>query len=191
MRVKICGITNIKDALDACESGADALGFVFYEKSPRYIKPKDAAEIIRELPPFVQPVGLFVNLENILEICREASISMAQLHFDNAPKNIPNLQTVRVVRAQKLSDILQYPNEYKLVDSFVESYGGDGKRVAIEWFENIDVSKIVLAGGLTPKNVEPLKNIGFYGFDVSSGVEISPGKKDKLKMQDFINAVKA
>lgn len=190
MRIKICGITNIQDAIDACEAGADALGFVFYEKSPRFVSAKAASEIIKELPPFVQTVGLFVDTDNIIEICKQASISVAQLHFDNAPMQIDGLQTLKVVRAKEKSDILKFADSYRLVDSFVESYGGAGKRIAIEWFDGIDISKITLAGGLNANNIASIAKLGFYGFDVSSGVESTPGKKDKYKIVDFIQTAK-
>ena len=190
MRIKICGITNIQDAVDACEAGADALGFVFYEKSPRFVSTKVASEIIKELPPFVQTVGLFVDTDNIIEICKQASISVAQLHFDNAPMQIDGLQTLKVVRAKEKSDVLKFADSYRLVDSFVESYGGAGKRIAIEWFDGIDISKITLAGGLNANNIASIAKLGFYGFDVSSGVESTPGKKDKYKIVDFIQTAK-
>ena len=191
MKIKICGITNIKDALDACDAGADALGFVFYEKSPRYIAPCDAAKIVQALPPFVQAVGLFVTTDNISSTCAKACIGTVQLHFDNPPNGIDGLQSIKVIRASKKSDVLMFNNQYRLVDSFVESFGGCGKRVAIEWFEGVDTSKIILAGGLTPDNISNLAQYGFYGFDVSSGVESSLGKKDKQKMIDFIAIAKA
>lgn len=190
MKIKICGITNMSDALDACEAGADALGFVFYDKSPRYISPSNASVIIKELPPFVQAVGLFVDTNSINEICNKARISVAQLHFDNAPMQIDGLQTLQVVRAKEKNDVLKFADSYRLVDSFVESYGGAGKRIAIEWFDGIDISKITLAGGLNANNIASIAKLGFYGFDVSSGVESTPGKKDKCKIVDFIQTAK-
>lgn len=191
MKVKICGITTIQDALDACDAGADALGFVFYEKSPRYILPEKALEIVNNIPPFVQAIGLFVEAKNVLSICKQANIAVAQLHFDDAPKHIDGIQTIRVIRAKNKEDIGKYSDEYRLVDSFVESFGGEGKRVNIEWFNDVDISKIILAGGLNPDNISSFIKLGFYGFDVSSGVELAPGKKDKQKMIDFIKVVKS
>ena len=188
-RIKICGITNIEDALDAVNAGANALGFVFYDKSPRYIDPKDAKKIIEQLPPFVQSVGLFVNMyaPQIDFICKLSTVDIAQIHFEADDKFFKSLQTkhLKVVRAKSKADILNYQGEYIIADAFVENYGGEGKRLNLEWFDGIDCSKIILAGGLTFENLEELKNFNFYGVDVSSGVESSKGKKDKQKMLKF------
>lgn len=190
MRTKICGITSYKDAMDAIKAGADALGFVFYEKSPRYISPSDAKEIISKLPPFVEKVGLFVNVDAqvINSYIQESGCTLAQIHFE-APKELYEqifVPYIKVIRAKEAKDILQYSNEYRLVDAYCEAYGGAGKRLNIEWFKNIDCSKIILAGGLDAGNVASLKEYGFYGVDVSSGVEESYGKKDPKKVKDFI-----
>ncbi|MDD2829719.1 MAG: phosphoribosylanthranilate isomerase [Sulfuricurvum sp.] len=190
MRVKICGITNLEDAFIAINAGAHALGFVFYPESPRYISPKNAQEIIAKLPPFVEKVALFVNEtpENIRSICLESGCTLAQVHFDVDDDFFShvNFPTLRVVRAQKREDILKYADEYRLIDAYCEVYGGSGKRLNIEWFEGVDCSKIILAGGLDPTNVASLISYGFYGVDVSSGVEASKGKKDPQKVIDFI-----
>lgn len=190
MRTKICGITSYEDAMDAINAGADALGFVFYEKSPRYITPRDAKEIISQLPPFVEKVGLFVNVDAqiINSYIQESGCTLAQLHFE-APDELYEqlfVPHIKVIRAKEAKDILQYSDEYRLVDAYCEAYGGAGKRLNIEWFKDIDCSKIILAGGLDATNVASLKEYGFYGVDVSSGVEISHGKKDKVKVKDFI-----
>ena len=190
MRTKICGITSYKDAMVAIQAGANALGFVFYEKSPRYITPEKAKNIIKQLPPFVEKVALFVNVDanTINTICKEVGATLAQLHFDADEQtyldlNIPH---IKVIRAKSQEDILKYDDEYKLVDAYCEAYGGAGKRINIEWFEDIDNSKIILAGGLDFTNVASLKKYGFYGVDVSSGVEQSKGIKDPKKVKDFI-----
>jgi phosphoribosylanthranilate isomerase len=190
MRVKICGITNLQDALDAINAGANALGFVFYPKSPRYITAIDAKQIVEKIPPFVQTVGLFVN-ENetfIDEVCSDAKMQLAQIIDDNEIVNYDLLNTkyVKVIRANSAKDIKNLNKEYYLVDAFVDSFGGEGKRVALEWFEDIDCSKLILAGGLTSKNLKELNGFGFYGVDVSSGVEATKGKKDRQKMIDFV-----
>lgn len=195
MRVKICGITNLEDALDAVAAGADALGFVFYEKSPRYVDPVKAKEIIKELPPFVQSVGLFVNTypPQIDFICKRTGVDIAQIIHENTDENFYNsLQTkhIDVIRVQSKDDIINLPkNKYFLIDAFVEEFGGAGKRVALDFFEDIDCSKFILAGGLKADNLHELKPFNFYGVDVSSGVEESKGKKDKQKMVDFIQKV--
>jgi phosphoribosylanthranilate isomerase len=194
MRVKICGITNLEDALLAINAGADALGFVFYPESPRYISPENACTIIKNLPPFVEKVALFVNEtpEAIRSICLETGCTLAQIHFDVTDDFFTHLHfpSLRVVRAKKREDILEYADEYRLVDAYCESFGGSGKRLNIEWFEGIVCSKIILAGGLDPENVAALKPYGFYGVDVSSGVEATYGKKDPQRVASFIEKAK-
>ena len=190
MRVKICGITNLQDAFDAINAGADALGFVFYANSPRYITPLKAKEIVEKLPPFVQTVGLFVN-ENedfINEVCKDSKMQLAQIIDDNELLNYELLEVkfIKVIRVKSQKDLKNLNKDYYLLDAFVDSFGGEGKRVALEWFENLDCSKFILAGGLTSNNLKEIKNYGFYGVDVSSGVEESKGKKSKQKMIDFV-----
>ncbi|MFT5660003.1 MAG: phosphoribosylanthranilate isomerase [Sulfurimonas sp.] len=191
MRTKICGITSYEDAMHAINAGADALGFVFYEKSPRYVTIAQAKAIIEKLPPFVEKVALFVNVDanTINTTCQEVGATLAQLHFDAEVNIYKELMVphIKVIRAQSQKDILKYPNEYKLVDAYCEAYGGAGKRINIEWFENTDNSQIILAGGLDNTNVIALKKYGFYGVDVSSGVESSKGIKDPQKVKDFIH----
>jgi len=195
VRVKICGITNLKDALHAVECGADALGFVFYNKSPRYITPAAAKKIIDKLPPFVERVGLFVNegIETIDTVCRYSDISRAQIHFEVDEESLDaiGLQTLPVVRAKGPEDLITFKDRYHLVDAYSEAYGGTGTRLNLEWFNNIDCSKIILAGGLTPENVSQVKQLGFYGVDVSSGVESIKGKKDPKKVKQFITNAKS
>ncbi|MFZ5375519.1 MAG: phosphoribosylanthranilate isomerase [Campylobacterota bacterium] len=195
MRVKICGITNLEDALYAIEAGADALGFVFYPESPRYVSVETAAAIISKLPPFVEKVALFVNEspERIRAACLQSGCTLAQIHFDVEDDFFASVAypALRVVRARKPEDITAHSDEYRLIDAFCEAYGGSGKRLNIEWFENVDCSKIILAGGLDPDNVASLKPYGFYGVDVSSGVEASYGKKDPKKVRRFIAEARA
>ena len=195
MRVKICGITNLRDALHAVACGADALGFVFYKDSPRYITPKDAKHIIDKLPPFVERVGLFVNegVETIDTVCRYTDISLAQIHFDVDEESLDAItaKTLPVVRARCAEDVHRFADRYRLVDAYCEAYGGSGKRLNLEWFEGVDCSKIILAGGLTPDNLHEVKRFGFYGVDVSSGVESVKGKKDPQKVERFITNAKS
>ena len=195
MRVKICGITSFEDAMSAIDVGADALGFVFYKPSPRYITPEDAAKIIKKLPPFVEKVALFVNedAETINAQCKTAGATLAQIHFEASQSLFDALELpyLRVIRAQSPDDVKTYGNEYRLVDAYCESYGGAGKRLNIEWFDGIDCSKIILAGGLTSDNIAELGTYGFYALDVSSGVEISKGKKDPLKVRNFVARAKS
>ncbi|HIC42830.1 MAG TPA: phosphoribosylanthranilate isomerase [Sulfurimonas sp.] len=194
MKVKICGITSLEDALATIASGADALGFVFYENSPRYISAINAKKIISELPPFVEKVGLFVNLDakSINTIAKTSGISLIQLHFDvtNELCEALELPYIKVVRAQCPEDIKENETSYRLIDAYCEAYGGMGKRLNLEWFKDVDCSKIILAGGLSTDNVKECLAYGFYALDVSSGVEVSKGIKDPQKVSAFINAVK-
>ena len=192
MRVKICGITNLEDALDAINSGADALGFVFYEPSPRYIKPIDARNIVEELPPFIQSVGLFVNetTEFINKISKESKMQLVQIIDDENIVNYDKLEVkhLKVLRVRNKEDLQNLKDEYYLVDAFVDEFGWAGKRLALDLFKNIDCSKFILAGGLNKDNLKELNNFGFFGVDVSSAVEKEKGKKDKNKMSQFVKA---
>lgn len=195
LKVKICGITNLEDALHAIACGADALGFVFYEKSPRYISPENAKEIIEKLPPFVECVGLFVNVDTktINAVCKDIGISRAQIHFEVDEVFLDELEvpTLMVIRTQNAEDIQKFSERYRLVDAYVESYGGEGKRLNLDFFNEVDCSKIILAGGLTVDNIQEVKRFGFYGVDVSSGVESTKGKKDPMKVKQFIANAKS
>lgn len=194
MRVKICGITSFEDAMTAIEAGADALGFVFYPPSPRYITHEAAADIIETLPPFVEKVGLFVNetAETINAAAHRSGITLAQIHFEADQSLLDTLTCpyVRVVRARSPEDVTAHADEYRLVDAYCEGYGGMGKRLNLEWFDGIDCSKIILAGGLTPDNITECLPYGFYALDVSSGVEASKGVKDTDKVRRFIAKAK-
>jgi phosphoribosylanthranilate isomerase len=191
MRVKICGITNLKDAMNAINAGAYALGFVFYSKSPRYIEPAIAKNIIKQLPPFVQSVGLFVNetAQTINHISQITKIDLAQIHFEADEKfyNALEIKAIKVVRAKTTEDLDLHKEEYRIVDAFVPEYGGKGVRLDLDWFKTIDCSRIILAGGLTANNLIELKKFNFYALDVSSSVEVQKGIKNKQKMIHFIN----
>ena len=195
MRVKICGITNFQDAMQAIDAGADALGFVFYSESPRYIKPADAKKIIDKLPPFIGRVGLFVNegIDTIDTISSYCDLTLCQIHFevDEEALSMIGSKAMPVIRAKEAKDVLQYEDRYRLVDAYCEEYGGSGKRLNLEWFEGIDCSKIILAGGLTAENLHEVKRYNFYGVDVSSGVEKHKGKKDYEKVTKFIYNAKS
>jgi len=199
-KIKICGITNIDDALEAVSYGADALGFVFYEKSPRYIEVKRAKEIISKLPPFTTAVGVFVNetYKNIEKIIDACSIRVIQLHGDEE-KDFCSKFKVRVIKAIRVKDesSLKMMKGYKVAAFLLDNYsqklpGGTGK--SFDWDLAIRAKKygdIILAGGLNPENVsEAISKVRPYGVDVSSGVESRPGKKDYKKMRRFIEAVK-
>ncbi len=194
MRVKICGITSLEDALMAIEAGADALGFVFYPPSPRYITPENAQKIISQLPPFVEKVGLFVNEDavSINKMSKESKITLAQIHFEASQETLDAIKIpyIEVIRAQKEDDIKLQTSTYRLVDAYCEAYGGMGKRLNLEWFKGKDNSHIILAGGLSAENVHETLKYGFYGVDVSSSVEASKGVKDPLKTKAFITNAK-
>jgi len=195
MWVKICGITNVEDALCAVNAGADALGFVFYPQSPRYISPENAKCIAEKLPLHVKKIGLFVGVSSafINLTCKESQMDMAQIHFEVDQSFLDALEVPyrEVVRAKNPEDIVQTKGKLRFVDAYVEGFGGEGKRLALSWFTHADNHNIILAGGLTPENVEELKAYGFYGVDVSSGVEKSKGIKDHALVRAFIQKAKA
>ncbi len=193
MRIKICGITRLEDALCAVEYGADAIGFILYKKSKRYIEPQKIREICDALPPFIERVGVFVENtpEEIDAICQEAHLSLAQLHSEEINAESVKSKYLQVIRAQNAEDIQKLdPQKYYLVDAFVKEYGGEGERVALEWFEGVDCSKITLAGGISRENIDTIKPFGFYGVDISSSVEIEKGIKDCKKIKEFLEYAK-
>ena len=204
IKVKICGITNLEDAQVAVSAGADALGFVFYAKSPRFVEPKVAKQIILGLPPFVLPIGVFANEEQkvVRDIMEKCGLALAQIHGDETPAYCESLERpiLRGIRLKDRGSFLAMA-EYKgragvrgfLVDAFSESaFGGTGKTA--DWDLAAEAAKaapILLAGGLNPENVqEAIQKVKPYGVDVSSGVEASPGKKDSEKVKAFIRAAK-
>ena len=192
MRVKICGITNLEDALNAINAGASALGFVFYKPSPRYIEPLVALKIVENLPPFVQTVGLFVNetTDFINKTSKESKMQLAQIIDDDNIVDFFKLEVkyLKVLRVKSKEDLNSLKDDYYLVDAFVDEFGGAGKRVALEWFKDINCSKFILAGGLNSQNLKEIDGYGFFAVDVSSAVEKQKGKKDNQKMIDFVKA---
>jgi len=193
VRVKVCGITNYDDAMFVAEAGADALGFVFYPKSPRYISYEESARIIEKLPPFITKVGLFVeeDRESIEQNSKLSKIDIAQIHFDVTQEFLDSIdfKTLSVIRAKEPKDIDKFSG-FRLVDAYCEGYGGSGKRLNLEWFNGIDCSNIILAGGLSGDNLEQLRGYGFYGVDASSSLEASKGRKDYKKVKEFIKNAK-
>jgi len=200
IKIKICGITNLDDALFAAECGADALGFNFYKKSPRYIEPQKAAEIIAQLPPFVMPVGVFVNEreDRIREIQHMTCIQSVQFHGDESPEFCQRFEG-RVIKAFQVKDkeSLKVMAHYRvgafLLDSYREGMRG-GTGVTFDWHLAVvakTFGKIILAGGLTPVNVaEAVKLVQPYGVDVAGGVENEKGIKDQGKVKKFITEVR-
>jgi len=199
VRVKICGITNIEDALAAVDYGADALGFIFFDKSPRYITTEKAKEIISWLPPFVTTVGVFVNEdpERIKEIMGRAGLNILQLHGEEPPDACKVWH--RVIKAFRVKDFTdldpfeKYRASAFLLDTYTpESFGGTGQ--TFNWDIAVEAKRfgrIILSGGLNPDNVEKaIKWVNPYAVDVCSGIEKEKGRKDLVKMKVFIEKIR-
>jgi phosphoribosylanthranilate isomerase len=199
VKVKICGITRVEDALEAARLGADALGFNFWPRSKRYVAPAEARAIVRRLPPFVTAVGVFVDAsrEEILRAADASGIRVAQLHGDEPPElcaslPLPVLKALRIADGHALAALAAYEVSGFLLDAPSPGYGGSG--ATFDWSlaaEAAAVVPVVLAGGLTPENVaEAVRVVRPWGVDVASGVERSPGVKDLDKVRRFIEAAK-
>ena len=210
--VKICGTTNLEDALAAVEAGADLLGFILYAKSPRYVTPAVVAEIVAgvraAVPAPPRFVGVFVNAppDEMLTVLAQTGLDLAQLHGDEAPSALAALQGrgFKAVRPTGLADALALAAEYAalgadagpalLIDAFdPHAYGGTGQRA--DWTAAAAVAQrvphLLLAGGLTPENVAAAVDaVKPWGVDVASGVEASPGRKDHAKVRAFVAAAK-
>jgi len=212
VRVKICGITRLQDLHDACNAGADALGFVFYEPSPRHVTIAAAAALVRELPPFVQSVGLFVNAEPafIESVLQAVPLDLLQFHGDETPADCArfNRPYLKAVRVNRETDLLKYAADFDsarglLLDAYVAGVpGGTGER--FDWsLIPVNLTKpVVLSGGLTPDNIaDAVQRVRPWAVDVSSGVEAAmmldgvsvatKGIKDPNKMAQFIARAKA
>ncbi len=199
MKVKICGITRLEDAQLAVELGAFAVGFIFYEKSPRAVSATQARAIINQLPHEILKVGVFVNetVEKMLQIQNESGITTFQLHGEENSQTASRLasfiKAIRPKTGEDVATLSQFPSAcYFLVDSYsAEQYGGTGKRAQ----ESLAIAAkafgpVILAGGLTSENViEAIQKIEPVGVDVSSGVEKEPGIKDPIKLRNFFKAV--
>lgn len=200
IKIKICGITTLEDALVAAEAGADALGFNFYKKSPRCIEPDRAAEIIEQLPPFIVPVGIFVNEreDKIREIKARTCIQAVQFHGDESPEFCQRFGG-RVIKAFQVRDkeTLKTMAHYRVGAFLLDSYKDDvrgGTGVTFDWHLAVvakTFGKVILAGGLNPENVaEAVKLVQPYGVDVAGGVERDKGIKDHAKIKKFITEVR-
>lgn len=195
--IKICGITNTTDAMNAAQCGADALGFIFYQKSPRYILPEAAREIVDKLPRDVCKVGVFVNHEAkvIKEIVEFCGIDFIQLHGNESPQYCRKFPKSRLIKAisEQASHLSDYPVSAILIDtSHPELYGGSGKKS--DWDLAVAVKEhcsLILSGGLNLGNIEEaLRVVSPDAVDINSGVELSPGKKDPEKVKKIIEIVK-
>jgi len=196
VRIKICGITNIEDALAAAEYGADALGFVFQSKSPRAVLPDTAKEIVTELPPFVTTIGVFVNenKQKVEKIAKYVGLNVIQLHGTEPPEScILSRKVIKAIRVKDLTD-LEPLERYKVSAFLLDTYSPDligGTGQIFNWDIAVEAKKfgrIILAGGLNPENVtEAINWVQPYGIDVATGVEGSvKGKKDHKKLKLFI-----
>ena len=202
IKVKICGITNLDDALAAIDAGADALGFVFYRKSPRCITPGKAASIIRKLPVLTTTVGVFVDEphEQIQKIADETAIDVIQLHGNESPESCRlSRRVIKGIRVKSLESLEPLKNYQDIVSAFLlDTYaphilGGTGQ--TFNWDIAIEAKafgRVILAGGLTAENIaEAIKRVKPYAVDVSSGVELEKGLKDHQKMKLFVERVRA
>jgi phosphoribosylanthranilate isomerase len=197
VRIKICGITTVEDALLAVRLGTNALGFNFWPDSKRYVSPSTAGAIVARLPPFVTTVGVFVNQPEgeMRAIAAEAGMQVFQLHGDEPPAlcsrlPLPVIKAIPVDQVKTLSRLLSYEVSAFLLDTPSRGFGGSG--VPFDWSlaEGVsEVAPVILAGGLTPENVaEAIRAVRPYAVDVASGVESAPGVKDPEKMARFIEA---
>lgn len=202
MKVKICGITNLEDAVAAIEAGADLLGFNFYRKSARYVEPKVARSIVAQIRSGVnapQLIGVFVNspLLEVQSILREVGLDQAQLHGDESSELVAQVRGFKALRPQSMDEADTQAHAYAvttepalLIDAYRKGeYGGTGQ--VGDWSLAAKIAPqypILLAGGLTPENVaEAIRQVQPWGVDVASGVESAPGKKDAAKMKEFVS----
>jgi phosphoribosylanthranilate isomerase len=210
-RIKICGLTREQDVQAAIAAGADALGFVFYPKSPRYVTPQQAASLIALVPPFITTVGLFVNSasEQLQEIVAQAPVSLLQFHGDETvPQsaalaesvNRPFIRAMRIGSATVAADLLEYAQAYRsgsrlfaglLLDTLVEAYGGSGKVFDWSLIPKELAPQVVLSGGLSVHNAtDAVKRVRPFAVDISSGVEQEKGIKDAAKIRAFVAAIR-
>lgn len=207
-KVKICGITNLDDALHAAACGADELGFNFYEKSPRYILPEVAAEIIAALPTVISAVGVFVNhrVGEIVETVNFAGLRAVQLHGDETPLFVSSIcrtlgdevDTIKVIRVDdhfSVEQVLNYEADAILLDAFSSyEFGGTGTTFNWKLLDGVGaaIGRFYLAGGLSPKNVADAIRIARpYAVDACSLLESAPGRKDRVKVEQFIMAARS
>jgi phosphoribosylanthranilate isomerase len=200
--IKICGITNLKDARRAFECGADALGFVFHPGSPRYLTPREAREIIQDLPVEITKVGVFVNQEShvVNGMADYCGLDIIQLHGDETPEYCKRFTPFSLIKAisgwkdDDLHRLSEYPVRAFLVDSRdQERYGGTGIKSDWTLAKKIgEIRPLILAGGLKAENIrEAIETVSPDAVDISSGVEFCPGKKDPEKVKEIIDIVRA
>ncbi|WP_409558960.1 MULTISPECIES: phosphoribosylanthranilate isomerase [unclassified Cupriavidus] len=215
-RIKICGLTRPEDVRAAVDAGADAIGLVFYDKSPRYVDVAHAAALAEQVPPFVTVTGLFVNAdaEEVAHVAERVPLTLLQFHGDESPQQCTEtarrcrLPFMRAARVQQGLDLVEFADQYRdaaglLLDAFVEGYGGGGHvfdwtLIPAPWLppnpanpSANDAPRIVLSGGLNAQNVAgAIERVRPYAVDVSSGVEASKGVKDHARIAAFVRAVR-
>ncbi|UCV14404.1 phosphoribosylanthranilate isomerase [Quatrionicoccus australiensis] len=200
-RIKICGLTREEDVDAAVAAGADAIGFVFYPPSPRYVTPARAAELVRRIPPFVDVLGLFVNEvpETVRAVCEQVPINLLQFHGDEDPAYCRQFGRpyLRAARVRPGLDLVEFASSFPesrglLLDAFVEGYGGGGHVFDWTLIPPGLPGFLVLSGGLTAANVgDAVRRVRPAAVDVSSGVEMGKGIKDHAKIAAFVAAVRA
>ena len=202
VRVKICGITNQEDALMAVNLGAWALGFIFYKKSPRYISPSKARRIIEALPPFVTPVGVFVNQKEraVRDICQLTRIKTLQMHGDEPAVFCKRFKDYKIIKAFRVDNycafngMLKYKVDAYLFDTFREDvYGGSGETFDWNLLPKDKITRpFILSGGLNPENIaRAVETVEPFAVDVSSGVEKSPGVKNYHLLKSFFDRIES
>jgi len=210
-RIKICGLTRAEDVAAAVAAGADAIGFVFYTKSPRYVTADAAAQLIFTAPPFVSTVGLFVNasVEEVAAVLQQAPLSLLQFHGDETPEQCaaiaaavkrPFIRAARIGSSTTPADLIKYEQDYRsaspyftglLLDTLVEQYGGSGKVFDWSLIPEELAPRVVLSGGLSVQNAtDAVQRVRPHAVDISSGVEQAKGIKDAAKIAAFIEAVR-
>ena len=203
-RVKICGITSVIDALNVCDSGANAIGLVFYEKSPRNVSIELAAEICASLPPFISSVGLFLDAsaEFVNSVLASVPLDLLQFHGSESPEycssfNRPYIKAIGMKNIQDEAEFAAYANQFNDAKGFlVDSHGagkagGTGETFNWNTVPQNYTKPIILAGGLNPENIaDAIQSVSVYAADLSSGVESKPGIKDKHKIRQLMEEVK-
>lgn len=199
VKVKICGITRVSDAVAACESGADLIGLNFYSASPRFVTAQRAAAIREAIGPRALVVGVFVKpgREFVDRALRDLRLDMLQIHGDESGEilggwPVPAIRPLSLRAGQTLMPIAAHTDDYVLLDSYdPRLFGGTGRAIAIEDLRKLDLRRCFVAGGLTPESVKAVAALGPYAVDVASGVESAPGIKDHQKLRSFIRNAKS
>ncbi|WP_050463050.1 phosphoribosylanthranilate isomerase [Herbaspirillum autotrophicum] len=210
-RIKICGLTRSQDVAAVVAAGADAVGFVFYPPSPRYVSAAAAAALVATVPPFVSTVGLFVNatVDEVAAVLAQAPLSLLQFHGDETPEQCaaiahavkrPFIRAARIGAATSADDLLKCDQDYRsaspffsglLLDTLVEQYGGSGKVFDWSLIPEELAPRVVLSGGLSVQNAtDAVQRVRPYAVDISSGVEQQKGIKDAAKIAAFVTAVR-